>query len=157
MAERYIRKETRTDFVGSYTAYIYADGHVETDPINRPQSREDVQRARRGQAAARSQAQRQLEAERSNEGVPSTSVARDLALATSSRSLTEPYHAAIEALTNAADTVASQPQQLSAVVGSFDLGGTLETSPKEYGPAVPLREDGTGQPVRQAAYPMEGR
>ena len=41
-----IKTETRQDYVGPYTAYIYADGHVETDPPNRPQSREDVQRAR---------------------------------------------------------------------------------------------------------------
>lgn len=157
MAERYESKETRTDFVGPYTAYIYADGHVETDPPNRPLSREDVQRQRRGQVAAQSKAQRQLEAERSNEGVPSVSVARDLSLATASRSLVEPFHAAIEALTEAADTIATPPDQLAALAGSFDLGGTIGDSPKEYGPQTPSRSDGTGQAVRQAEFPVEGR
>lgn len=156
MAERYTSKETRTDFVGPYTAYIYADGHVETAPVNRPQSREDVQRTRRGKVAE-SQAQRQLEGERANQGVPSLAVERDLALATSSRTLVEPYHAAVEAITDAAGTVAATPTLLAALIDSFDLGGTLDSSPKEYGPNTPLRGDGTGQDARQAAYPLEGR
>jgi hypothetical protein len=40
-----IKKITKTDFVGPYTEYVYADGHVETEPVGRPQSREDVIRA----------------------------------------------------------------------------------------------------------------
>ena len=157
MVERYVSKVTLTDYVGPYTAYTYADGHVETDPPNRPKSREDVQRERRGQVAAQSRAQRQLEAERSTEGLPSTAVARDLSLATASRSLTEPFHAAIEALTDAAETIATPPEQLAALVGSFDLGGTIGDSPKEYGPQTPKRDDGTGRGVREAVYPVEGR
>jgi hypothetical protein len=41
-----IRSETRTDFIGSYTAYIYSDGHVETEPAGRPIFKEDYQRQR---------------------------------------------------------------------------------------------------------------
>jgi hypothetical protein len=40
-------KETRRDYLGTYIAYIYLDGHVETSPPYRPKSKEDVQRARR--------------------------------------------------------------------------------------------------------------
>lgn len=41
------RTEIRTDELGSYTAYIFDDGHVETDPPGRPLYRVDLQRKRR--------------------------------------------------------------------------------------------------------------
>ena len=56
-----MKSETRTDFVGTYTAYLFADGHVETDPPGRPQSREDAQRERRRQLAT-ADPRRQLQA-----------------------------------------------------------------------------------------------
>jgi hypothetical protein len=39
-----VKRETLTDYVGSYIANTFSDGHVETDPANRPLSKEDVQR-----------------------------------------------------------------------------------------------------------------
>lgn len=45
-----ISKTTETDYVGTYTRYVYDNGHVETDPVGRPIFREDAQRLA-GQAA----------------------------------------------------------------------------------------------------------
>lgn len=41
-----LRVEERTDFLGTYVAYVYGDGRVETDPPDRPVSKEDYQRRR---------------------------------------------------------------------------------------------------------------
>jgi hypothetical protein len=46
-----LREEIRTDAAGTYTAYVYADGHTETNPPGRPKSREDMQRERAAEAA----------------------------------------------------------------------------------------------------------
>lgn len=46
MADIPISSVQSTDYAGTYTLYTYADGHTETDPVGRPLSREDVQRAR---------------------------------------------------------------------------------------------------------------
>jgi hypothetical protein len=45
------KRETRTDAAGTYVAYTYADGHIETEPPGRPLYPEDIQRQRRRQAA----------------------------------------------------------------------------------------------------------
>jgi hypothetical protein len=41
-----LRTETRTDYLGDYVAYIYSDGHVESDPVDRPVYKEDYLRKR---------------------------------------------------------------------------------------------------------------
>ena len=38
-----VKTETKSDYVGTYTAYTYTDGHVETNPVSRPKYKEDVQ------------------------------------------------------------------------------------------------------------------
>ncbi len=45
-----ISKTIETDYVGTYTRYVYDNGHIETDPVGRPIFREDAQRLA-GQAA----------------------------------------------------------------------------------------------------------
>lgn len=47
-----LRQEIHTDAAGTYTAYVYADGHTETNPPGRPMSREDMQRERISTVAA---------------------------------------------------------------------------------------------------------
>lgn len=46
-----ISTQVLSDAAGFYTAYTYADGHVETSPPNRPVSKEDLQRQIRDQLA----------------------------------------------------------------------------------------------------------
>jgi hypothetical protein len=41
-----LRTETRTDYLGNYVAYVYSDGHVESDPVDRPVYKEDYLRKR---------------------------------------------------------------------------------------------------------------
>jgi hypothetical protein len=53
MTDKIIKKEFRTDVAGTYIANIFADGHVETDPPNRPFSKEDLQRKIRNDEALR--------------------------------------------------------------------------------------------------------
>jgi hypothetical protein len=45
-----LSKTIETDYLGTYTRYVYDNGHVETDPVGRPVFREDAQRLA-GQAA----------------------------------------------------------------------------------------------------------
>ena len=45
-----LSKTIETDYLGTYTRYVYDNGHVETDPAGRPIFREDAQRLA-GQAA----------------------------------------------------------------------------------------------------------
>ena len=46
---------TKTDYIGTYTEYTFDDGHVETDPPNRPIYKEDVQLQRTADTGATEQ------------------------------------------------------------------------------------------------------
>lgn len=41
-----LRTEKRYDYLGEYVAYVYSDGHVESDPVDRPVYKEDYLRKR---------------------------------------------------------------------------------------------------------------
>lgn len=128
MAEKPIRVETRTDYVGTYTAYIYADGHVETDPANRPQNREDAQRNRRKEYA-RKYGRRVMEVERTREGVSTVStphhVRRESTLGVTARTFNEPFHHTLEAFANVANTLRAPVGSIRSLISTADIGGPL--------------------------------
>ena len=128
MAERFVRKETRTDYQGSYTAYIYADGHVETDPPGRPKSREDVQRERLA-AAAGDRALRLLEAQQAELGVTGVVLPTDVRRANrglaSLRVLTGPYHETLAALGQVSPTLRAPEGQATLLRETIDIGGLV--------------------------------
>ena len=158
MAENFVRKVTRTDFVGNYVAYIFADGHVETDPPGRPLFREDVQRQRRKEFALR-QARRLLETERAKGSPSSRRVGREANRVVAGRVFNRNFHNTLHAISRIADTAASPPNMVDQLVGSFDLGGVvvgdLAGKLPEYGPAYPV--DRTSRPQREEQYRTEGR
>lgn len=126
-----ISKETRTDIAGTYTAYIYADGHVETDPPGRPLSKEDLQRQRKAQVAT-DRAKRMIAAERAKFGVLGDSIPnqtlRDNATAVSSKIVLEPFHKFLHAVSEISDT-ATVPQtaggHVDRLITTVPLGGKV--------------------------------
>lgn len=126
MTERPVSEEVRTDYVGEYKAYIYADGHVETDPPGRPLSKEDRQR------------QRVLEYARANAGNfanKATTLKNPTgtpAAAAASRSVTVNrsmllfnYTETQQALAVAASTARTPDAEAKALVANFSVGGPL--------------------------------
>lgn len=161
MTTRYLSKETRTDYAGTYTAYIYADGHVETDPPGRPLFREDVQRQRRKEYALR-QATRVLEVERAKAGVRQlpNAIERANETAVSGRALNEGLRATLEAFATVAGTIGTPRSQALELINNFDVGGPLVgdaagTEP-EYGYARPPRGEEASGTIREERYPLEG-
>lgn len=128
MAERFLREEIRTDYAGSYTAYLYADGHVETDPPGRPTSREDSQRERLATAAG-DRAQRLLEAQQAELGVAGVTLPTNIRRASrglaSLRVLTGPYHETLAALGQLAPTLRAPEGQAALLRESIDIGGLV--------------------------------
>ncbi len=126
-----VSKETRTDIAGTYTAYIYADGHVETDPPGRPLSKEDLQRQRKAQVAT-DRAKKMIAAERAKFGALGDSIPnqtlRDNLTAVSSKIVLEPFHKFLHAVAQVSDT-ATVPQtdggHVDRLLTSVPLGGRV--------------------------------
>lgn len=157
MAERFIKKTIKTDLVGDYVEYEYADGHRETDPPNRPKSREDVQRERL-QEAAGVKAQRNLEQQRSKNsayGNTPSHIVRENLTAVSGRDLVAPYHATLHALETVSETIRGPEGSAEFLIDNYDLGGVVEGDVRgEYGFPTPPRPDDDGRPgVRERRYP----
>jgi hypothetical protein len=93
----YVSKETRTDFVGTYTAYIYPDGHTETDPPGRPMTREDVQRQRLRQAST-DQARKIMAASQVGTSSDTLSTRREKRLTAIPQTLTQEFHDTMQAM-----------------------------------------------------------
>lgn len=157
---RMIKTEPRTDYVGSYTAYIYSDGHIETDPPGRPQSREDVQRQRL-QEVSRLKARAMAQAQRTRHGVVASiapAVTRETGHSIVPRVLLEPFHATLDAIAKLAPTARANTGMLDEASSRFSLGGEL------VGERAGTREEFTqaavanipGQTVREPQYKMEG-
>lgn len=119
-----IRTEIRTDYVGDYYAYVYSDGHVETDPPNRPLYKEDVQRLRR-QELARTDALRQVAAEKMRVVEPGRARAREMLPLSGSADQLEQFRQTLTALRTTAGTNAASPATLEQLRLRADLGGEL--------------------------------
>ena len=125
--ERPIKTEIRTDYAGTYTAFIYADGHTETEPPGRPLSREDMQRERL-KDASKAQAKNVLESRRARLGLSGTpqEVVRDNTPAASNRRLISPFARTINTMSEVASTFRTPPQQLQTLSQEAGLGGFVE-------------------------------
>lgn len=151
MPERFLREEIRTDYRGAYTAYLYADGHVETDPPGRPISKEDWQRHRLNQATAEKVA-RMTTAARTAAGARGIPMPSDIKQAERSvptlRALTQGFHDTLNAASVLAQTARTPMEMRHSLVASFDLGGPAG-GPVEYN-----EEEAYPGPVnKQAATP----
>lgn len=122
-----VRAETRRDFLGEYVAYVYADGHVETDPPHRPVYREDVIRRRAAQIAAK-QPDAAVAAQRAAKSASNLESrierARQMVLLDS---LAE-FRATLTAVqTLVAATIASR-EELLELLSNIDIGGELRSA-----------------------------
>lgn len=117
--------ETREDFVGTYTAYIYPDGHVESSPSDRPKTQEDVQRDRRVEAT-RQRALLMLSADRARMGLdastPKALVHANMAI-TPGKALFANYHRLLHLISTVSGTATSFPGEISSLLTTVGLGG----------------------------------
>jgi len=149
-------KETRTDYLGAYTAYIYPDGHVETDPPNRPTSQEDAQRARRRQLA-QTLARRMLEIERTKYGLASSTpppeVVRQKAGTLTGRLVAEEYHRTAAVFGELPETIGVPAGLSQTLLTTVEIGGEVEGSSQEFLARTPQARPETG--VRPPTFPTE--
>lgn len=157
----YVSKEERTDYLGAYTAYTYADGHVETDPPARPVTKEDAQRLRLREAS-RTRAQRLVEAQRSRTssyGTAPADVVRENSLSTNVQGLLGDYETTLKTIGALASTFRGNIGQTEQLVEKYDLGGKLVGSTDEdqaYGdPAQDRGPEPEGPHTPR--YPTKGR
>jgi len=136
-----ISREYLTDYVGSYVIFTYDDGHQETQPPNRPQSREDVQRQIRI-AQASSNATQALAAERSRFTKTAAQAAAPNAQALgradfdtlAGLTITNPYAQGVNAVSEVAKTASASDATVSTLISSLSLGSPVvgENAGAEY-------------------------
>lgn len=128
MPERPIKTIKSNDYVGDYISYIFADGHIETDPPNRPKFKEDVQRSRKVEVA-RQRAQAILAAERSKYGfnnvVLPDSVVRENANVVTGSVILRPYLEQLRKLSDTADTFTASRGLIESLVTTVPIGGKV--------------------------------
>jgi hypothetical protein len=121
-----------TDVAGVYTVYTYSDGHTDTNPPNRPYSKEDLQRQIRDQLA-------QVLATQSlaNEQARYTSLAvqqnapnvQEIARAEfdviNGNLVLQPFPDAIANFSEFASTATALPGPIQQLVSTLSLGGYL--------------------------------
>lgn len=156
MADRPIKVERATDYLGNYVAYTYADGHVETDPPGRPQFKEDAQRNRKIEVA-RERATAILAAERSKFGTGEIplpgNILRENANIVSGQLLIRPYLDQLRKLQNVAETSSAPRGQALNLINTVPIGGKVVgdnaglqpefnedtlTLPVELAPSLPI-------------------
>lgn len=118
-----VRKEIRADYVGEYIAYIYGDGHTETDPPGRPLYQEDVQR-QRAKEVARSRARAALAAARLR-SQEANDIARENSLSALTAPQFEEFRKSQAAVTRLAGTATASGAAIRHVALNADLGGLL--------------------------------
>lgn len=134
-----VRQETRQDAAGSYIAYVYADGHVETDPAGRPLTKEDLQRQRRTEIA-QAQTLQALAADRARFGIvlEPNAVQRDKAVTVSAKVATKDYSTflhAVSELSGTSTTPAMKGGPVDQALTSVSIGGDVVGAPKYRAPS----------------------
>lgn len=125
--EQPMSTEVRSDYVGNYTAYLYADGHVETDPPGRPLAKEDVRRQRLREAS-RQLSQKLLQAQRTRVSRGSdtpAAIRRENSAAVTSRTLTSYFHETVDALSSTGRMARAPGGQLEQLSKAVSLGGEV--------------------------------
>ena len=121
-----------TDVAGIYTVYTYSDGHTDTNPANRPFSKEDLQRQIRDQLAqtlatqslANEQA-RYTSLAVTQDAPNSQEIARAEFDVINGNLVLQPFPDAIANFGLIAPTASATPGQASQLVSSISLGGYL--------------------------------
>ena len=126
MTERPTSQETRTDYVGEYRAYIFADGHVETDPPGRPMSKEDMQRKRVLEYARANAGNfaNKVTTLKNPAGTPAPAVV-DCTVTTNRSLLLFNFEETQQALSQAAATARTPDANIKTLVTTFGVGGPI--------------------------------
>lgn len=140
-----ISRRTLSDAAGTYTAYTYADGHITTDPPNRPVSKEDLQRQVRDKLA-QDQATRSLANDRARftktqaqQLAPNAQqIARAEFDVINGGLVTAGISKAIRTFTKFAATATAPDAYTDQVVASVALGGELVKGGTEFVATTPL-------------------
>lgn len=143
-------RRTLSDAAGMYIAYTYSDGHVTTDPPNRPVSREDLQRQVRD-TIAQQQATQSLIGERArytkNQAQQLAPNAQQIARAEfdviNGGLVTAGVSKAIRNFTKFAGTATASTDYLDQVVSTVSLGGELTNPGIEFVPPYPADTEQT--------------
>jgi hypothetical protein len=132
MSATIIKTEFRTDVAGTYLAHVFSDGHTETDPPNRPLSKEDLQRQIRDAAALdKSKAMLANEHTRytrspAQKAAPNAQqIARDEFNTIAGGSLIKSFNDAINASVQFAVTASAPAGQVEGLIATVPLGGEL--------------------------------
>lgn len=120
-----IKTETRNDYEGEYTAYVFSDGHVETSPPDRPRFKEDAQRRLLAdRAVADSPGFLKLARGAEAQGAR-PALQADNRHASNTRVMAPAFHDTLAGLAAVTATFETSPAYREAVVGSIDLGGLV--------------------------------
>ncbi len=161
-----VSRQTLSDAAGTYIAYTYSDGHIATDPPNRPVSKEDLQRQVRDTLAQQkatqaltndrarfTKSQAQLLAPNAQQ------IAREEFDVINGGLVTAGFSDAIRNFTQFAPTAAATPDQTDQVVQNVSLGGELENGGTEFVPPSSL--DANQEKLQEnyaiVRYPLELR
>ena len=139
-----VKRRTQSDAAGTYTEYTYSDGHITTDPPNRPVSREDLQRQVRD-TIAQQKATQSLIGERArytkNQAQKQAPNAQQIARAEfdviNGNLVTAGVSKAVQNFTKFAGTATATTDYLDQVVSTVSLGGELATPGVEFIPPYP--------------------
>lgn len=146
-----VKTEIRDDYEGSYTAYIYSDGHVETSPAGRPTFKEDAQRKLLAQRAI-ADAPRFLKIARGSEAQSERpQLQADNRRAANTRVVAPAFHDTLAGQAAVTATLAASPAYRRSLVNSIDLGGKV-VGPRagkrpEYGGDLMVDDNGVNPPT----------
>jgi hypothetical protein len=146
-----IKTETRNDYIGAYTAYVYSDNHVETDPPARPKFKEDAQRQLLAQQAV-ANAPKFLKIARAAEAQPDRpALQADGRHAANTRVVSPAFADSLAGLSAVTATFASSATYRQSVVSRIDLGGFVQGDRAgirpEYGPEITVDTLEINQPT----------
>lgn len=120
-----IKTETRNDYLGAYTAYVYSDNHVETDPPARPRFKEDAQRQLLGQQAV-ANAPAFLKIARGAESQPARpALQADGRHASNTRVVAPAFADSLAGMSAVTATFTASKVYRQSVVSQIDLGGVV--------------------------------
>lgn len=146
-----IKTEVRTDYLGEYTAYVYSDNHVETDPVARPKFKEDAQRQLLAQQAV-SNAPAFLKIARGAESQPDRpALQADGRHASNARVMAPAFFDSLAGLSAVTSTFTASATYRQSVVSQIDLGGVVvginAGQRPEYGRPITIDEHEMFQPT----------
>lgn len=124
MSGTVLRIDERTDFLGTYVAYTYTDGHVETDPPDRPVYKEDYQRQRSVELAQQNTSAA-IAAARLARTTGKAGLNREQAAASATADLLDNMRQTLQTLGTLIQASVTPEGIRDTLVSSVDMGGPL--------------------------------